>query len=79
MKESTKWVDFDDLIYLRMDHSPGYRQWQVMLNLGQAKIGDETPESSVILRRFFHRWDAERFKENVYLDCTKRQQPVEKG
>jgi hypothetical protein len=61
-----KAVDFDDLIYLQLDHSPGYQQWWVMINLGQASIDGE---NSIILQRFRDRVDAEKFKEDIRSGC----------
>jgi hypothetical protein len=57
-----RFVDFDDLVYLQFDHSPGYAQWWVMLNLGHATYDGK---SSVILQRFRYRWDAEAYKADI--------------
>lgn len=61
-------VDFDELIYLNFDHSPGYTQWHVMINLGQAM---KEGSNSIILQRFGKREDAEKFKEDIRYSCIK--------
>lgn len=66
---TTPSVDFDDLIYLQLDHSPGYQQWWVMINLGRASVGDK---NSIILQRFRDRTDAEQFKEDIRSGCLMR-------
>ena len=69
----TRWVDFDELIYLQFDHSPGYAQWWVMLNLGHAPSPDGKG-SAVILQRFRKRQDGEHFKEQILRGCIKADQ-----
>ena len=70
----TNWVDFDQLIYLQLDHAPGYSQWWVMLNLGLAKSPDGK-DSAIIIQRFASRELAEEYKGNIYHDCIKHEHP----
>ena len=64
-------VDLDSLIYLKFDHSPGYAQWHVMLNLGQAQHSTQGDGSSLVIERFGKRGEAEKYIHDIYYDCVK--------
>ena len=61
-------VEFDELIYLQFDHSPGYAQWWVMINLGHA-VSPDGKGNAMILQRFRLRQDAESYKERIKQGC----------
>ena len=77
---STKpiFVDFDQLIYLQLDHAPGYAQWWVMLNLGHATAPDGKG-NSILLQRFRRREDAEEYKAKIKHGCIVCNEPEHTG